>query len=179
MKKVLKRCSLSFLLFLSLVILPYSTFAAGTKVVWFDLGTKVAVNTVTVKGSGTFNNVVLYDNLTTISAGVTTDTLPYTIGSFSDALVNVVSVTVGDTATVTSVTVKNKAGVVTATSHTLLEANPYTAPSPTPIPTGTDISLVRGGNTVVPKMVIVNYADPREINSSDLLPYEYNKATSK
>jgi hypothetical protein len=54
-----------------------------------------------------------------------------------------------------------KSAVVTATTAT----------------TGSEISLVRGGNTLVPKMVIINYAEPKSVNSSDLLPYSYSRVT--
>jgi hypothetical protein len=53
----------------------------------------------------------------------------------------------------------------------------YTTPTPTP-PKTPDLSLVRGGNTVVQKIMVINYDEPRKVNSSDLLPYSYSKVTS-
>jgi hypothetical protein len=64
-------------------------------------------------------------------------------------------------------------------TFTTTGSKPTPTPSPTPVPTpvGALISLARGGNTIVPRIQIINYDDPKNVNTTDLLPYSYSKAS--
>jgi hypothetical protein len=68
---------------------------------------------------------------------------------------------------------------VSLKSQTISEFDLYgslQAPPPPVVPKGIDVSLIRGRNEVLPKIAIMNYDEPRIVNTSDILPYSYNTA---
>jgi predicted phage tail protein len=67
------------------------------------------------------------------------------------------------------VTAVNASGLESAKSA-VVTVTPNTPPK------GAEIAIVRGGNTVVPELIIVNYNEAKSVNSSDLLPYSYSTA---
>jgi hypothetical protein len=101
--------------------------------------------------------------------------------NFSDTwTVRYIKVTVNSGASIDSIVATvDDLGSTQSWSGPYTTTNPMLAPAPTPTPspTGSEISLVRGGNTVVPRIQIINYDDPKKVNTTDLLPYQYSTAS--